>query len=145
MATALTIGAVRLAAPEKRTDFTTTPVTALAHVPPALWIKPVFNDYSFGGWLIFNGVRPFIDGRSDMYGDDHLKLYLDVDGADPAAVDKAFRRYGIAWTILLPSSALAKRLDTTPGWRRLYADKWAVVHMREDFSRPPTVAFEARR
>ena len=51
----------------------------------------MFNDYSFGGWLVFKGVRPFIDGRSDMYGDDLLKLYLDADRADPAAIGKVFR------------------------------------------------------
>jgi len=92
----------------------------------------VFNDYSFGGWLVFKGVRPFIDGRSDMYGDALLKLYLDAESGDQAAIDKAFRRYAIQWTILTPKSPIVARLDRTPGWRRLYADKWAVVQVRDD-------------
>jgi hypothetical protein len=122
----------RLATPEVRADRFAVPVTALAHVPAALRAKPVFNEYSFGGWLVFKGVRPFMDGRSDMYGDDLLKLYLDAERADPAAVAAAFRRYDIQWTILTPKSPLVKKLDATPGWRRLYADKWAVVQVRDD-------------
>jgi hypothetical protein len=141
MASALfcALAAWRVATPEVRGDSGVVPLTALAHVPPSLRAKPVFNNYSFGGWLVFKGVRPFMDGRSDMYGDDLLKLYLDVEAAVPTAVETAFRRYAIQWTILTPSSALVKRLDGTPGWRRLYADKWAVVHVR-DAPAPSTTA-----
>ena len=67
----------------------------------------MFNDYAFGGWLIFNGVRPFIDGRSDMYGDDQLDRYLEIDAPTPAGVDQTFNHYGIAWSILGPKSGLA--------------------------------------
>lgn len=122
----------RVATPEVRGDGGVVPLTALARTPAALRVKPVFNNYSFGGWLVFKGVRPFMDGRSDMYGDDLLKLYLDAEGGDPAAIDKAFRKYNVQWTILTPTSALVKALDSRPGWRRLYTDKWAVVQVRED-------------
>jgi hypothetical protein len=130
----LSLGVWRLATPEARKDRATVPVTALAHVPAALRARPVFNEYSFGGWLVFKGVRDFMDGRSDMFGDNLLKLYLDIAGGDQGAMDKAFARYGIVWTIMPPSSALVKKLDATPGWRRLYADKWAVVQVRRDAS-----------
>ena len=138
----LILGGWRLATPELRRDRETVPVTALEHVPPALRAQPVFNNYAFGGWLIFNGVRPFIDGRSDMYGDDLLKLYLDAENGYPPAVDKVLRRYGVTWTILTPSAHLVARLDATPGWRRLYADKWAVVQARSapPISAPPSPA-----
>jgi hypothetical protein len=128
----IAVAAVRLALPEVRTDRNTVPVSALKHVPPNLAAKPVFNDYSFGGWLIFNGVKPFMDGRSDMYGDDLLKLYLDVNSGHPATVSSAFQHYGIQWTILQPAAPLVALLDSTPGWHRIYADKWAVVQTRVD-------------
>jgi hypothetical protein len=73
-----------------------------------------------------------MDGRSDMYGDKLLKVYLDVAGGDPASIEKTFKRYDIQWTIMTPASGLAKALDKQPGWRRFYADKWAVVHVRQD-------------
>jgi hypothetical protein len=124
------LAAWRLATPEARIDRDTVPVTALAHVPASVRATPVFNDYSFGGWLIFNRVRPFIDGRADMYGDDFVKLYLDVDSAKPRIVDATFRRYGVAWTILSPASPLVAQVDAMPGWRRIYADKWAIVQVK---------------
>jgi hypothetical protein len=122
----------RVITPEIRGNSGVVPLTALARVPAALRARPVFNDYSFGGWLVYKGVRPFMDGRSDMYGDNLLKLYLDVAGADPGSIDKAFKRYDIQWTIVTPASALAKAMDARPGWRRFYADKWAVVHVRQN-------------
>jgi hypothetical protein len=128
----LALATWRVAIPEVRANGIAVPVTALSHVPKALLTKPVFNDYSFGGWLVFKGVRPFIDGRSDMYGDTLLRLYLDAESGDQAAIDKAFRRYNIQWTILAAKSPLVAKLDATPGWRRLYADKWAVVQARDD-------------
>jgi hypothetical protein len=122
----------RVAVPEVRGDSGVVPLTALSRVPPALRARPVFNDYSFGGWLVYQGVRPFMDGRSDMYGDKLLKTYLDVAGGDPASIDRTFRRYDIQWTIMTPASGLARAMDKRPGWRRFYADKWAVVHVRQD-------------
>ena len=126
----LGITAWRLAWHETRTDQTTVPVSALNHVPPELRGKPVFNDYSFGGWLILQGVKPFMDGRSDMYGDDLLRLYIEVNDGDRKAFNTASNRFHMQWTILAPSSPLVKVLDTMPGWHRIYADKWAVVQSR---------------
>jgi len=127
----LAVTAWRLTMPDERKDQATVPVTALAHVPPGLRSRPVFNDYGFGGWLIFQGVKPFMDGRSDMYGDDLLRTYLDVSSGKRQAFDTVIDRYGIQWTILTPSSPLVSLLDSMPGWRMIYADKWAVVHARE--------------
>ena len=45
------------------------PVTALAHMPPALAAEPLRNTYNFGSYLIFSHIRPFIGGRANMYGD----------------------------------------------------------------------------
>ena len=123
----------RVINPEIRGNSGVVPLTALSRVPAALRARPVFNDYSFGGWLVYKGVRPFMDGRSDMYGDKLLKLYLDVAGGDPASIDKAFARYDIqVGPIVTPGSGLVRVLDKRPGWRRFYADKWAVVHVRQD-------------
>lgn len=127
---AVGVGGWRLAHPVRRVDSMTTPVTALARAPAALRGRPVFNSYSFGGWLILNGVRPFIDGRADMYGDALVRLALDTEAAkDPAAALATLRRYGVVWSLTTPGSGLIAVLDRTPGWRRLYQDRWAVVQV----------------
>ena len=45
------------------------------HVPASLVHAPVLNEYAFGGYLIFNDVRPFIDSRAELYGDRFLARY----------------------------------------------------------------------
>jgi hypothetical protein len=127
----LIIALGRIALPSAPSDSRTAPVTALARVPAAIASQPVFNDYGFGGWLIFSGVRPYIDGRNDMYGDAAMREYVAVQSdASPATSDAVLRRRGVVWTILTPSSPLAARLAHANGWRRLYADPWAVVDVR---------------
>jgi hypothetical protein len=123
------IGA-RATDPVTRPDAINTPKTALEHVPAALQARPVLNTYSFGGYLIFKGVKPFIDGRADMYGDDFFSRHIRLMRGDPAEFDKAAAQYGLDWTILQPVEPLAKQMDAKPGWRRIYRDRWAVVHAR---------------
>ncbi len=115
--------------PAAKPDGPTSPVTALAHVPPALAAQPVFNDYSFGGYLIFKGVRPFIDGRADMYGDAFSGDYFRAARPDAPLFKTLLRRYGATWSILPPDSPFVPLLSQA-GWKRLYADRYAVVQQR---------------
>ncbi|MBV9994740.1 MAG: hypothetical protein JO127_05965 [Caulobacteraceae bacterium] len=118
---------LRLAIAEVRTDGPTAPIAALAHVAPELARQPVLNSYDFGGYLIFAGVRPYIDGRADMYGDDFIAAYNRTVGGDAVALDQAIARYGIRWAILTPGQPVIGALETNRGWRRIYADRYAVV------------------
>ena len=132
LAPALAIGGARLMAPIERTDGAAAPISALSAVPPELRRKPVLNDYAFGGYLIFEHVRPFIDARVELYGDPMLSLYDKLRSGDREAVENTLKRYDIAWTILAPDSRIVAALDREPGWRRLYADATAVVQVREE-------------
>ena len=117
----------RLLDTEVRVDGPTAPITALAHVPASLRLQPVLNDYNFGGYLIFSGVRPYIDGRADMYGDAFVAEDDLIQRGGQGAITRTIARYGIRWSILSPGHPLGGVLDRTPGWKRLYADKFAVV------------------
>jgi hypothetical protein len=128
----LGVAAVRLSLPLVRRDNANVPVTALARVPAALLKQPVFNEYAFGGYLIFKGVKPYVDGRADMYGDAFVQQYLAIAGGAEPTVDEAFKRWNIRWTIVSPRDGLVAVLDHKPGWRRIYADPFAVVHVRDD-------------
>lgn len=125
----LLLGA-RLSAPPPPADSVVSPASALAHVPPELARRPVLNSYDLGGYLIFRGVRTFIDGRTDMYGDAFNARYDALVQPDRAALDVAVGQYQLAWTFLQPSSPLIPLLDASPQWRRLYADRYAVIHVR---------------
>lgn len=130
-AAALLLLGVRLALPIVRVDGPSAPIAALEHVPARLRAQPVFNDYGFGGYLIARGVRPFIDGRTDMYGDTFTNAYFRAEQPDLATLEALLARWKVAWTILPPSDPVVAVLDRRPGWRRLYADRHAVVHVRD--------------
>jgi hypothetical protein len=129
-ALAMALIALRAFVPLVRTDSPTSPVAALDHVPAALRSRPVLNDYGFGGYLIFRSVRPYIDGRADLYGDAFVASYYRLTSPDPAALAGVLAGRHIDWTLLSPKSPLAPLMDAKAGWRRLYADPYAVVHVR---------------
>ncbi len=132
----LTAGALRLALPVTRSDSLNTPGRALAAAPAELIRRPVLNEYGFGGYLIFRGVRPFIDGRADMYGDAHFNRYMAATDGDDRALDAILAEHAIAWTLFPASHPIVRRLDARPGWRRLHADDAAVVHVRRPVAPP---------
>ena len=131
IAAVLAIGGLRLLTPIEPIDGVAAPISALSAVPPELRRKPVLNDYAFGGFLIFEHVRPFIDARVELYGDKMMSLYDKLRSGDHEAVESALKRYDIAWTIFAPGDRIVAALDREPGWRRLYADMTAVVHVRD--------------
>ncbi len=92
---------------------------------------PLFNDYAFGGYLIYAGLAPFIDGRGELYGARlilrHHRAVLLQDLPD---LLKLLDEYRIAATLLAPATPAVALLDRLPGWQRVYADDVAVVHKR---------------
>jgi hypothetical protein len=137
VAATLAVSAVRLLTPIEPIDGAAAPISALSAVPPELRRKPVLNDYAFGGFLIFEHVRPFIDARVELYGDPMMSLYDKLRSGDHEAIETALKRYDIAWTIFAPADRIVPVLDREPGWRRLYADATAVVHVRDAASDTP--------
>ena len=124
--------------PIVRPQSSTDPTAAIAHIPPALRRQPVLNTYSFGGPLIAAGIRPFIDGRADMYGDAFTLDYQAINTGDPARFAHAIKRFRLAWAITEKgNNELLRLIDRTPGWRRLYADDHAVIHIRDAPLGPP--------
>ena len=123
--------ALRLWLPLERSDGATTPAAALAQVPASLLHSPVLNDYAFGGYLIFNDVRPFIDSRAELYGEKFITRYAQMVRPDKPALQATLAKYRVRWTIFAADSPAAAAMDSMEGWHRLYADRWAIVHMRD--------------
>ena len=126
----LSMVGLRLAWPAGRNVAGPDLVAAIANVPDALRGQPVLNDYNFGAYLIFSGIRPFIDSRADLYGDDFLTRYTDIIHPDPVVLERTLAEYHVAWTIFFADNPVVGLLDREPGWQRIYADSTAVVHAR---------------
>jgi hypothetical protein len=107
------------------------PVAAVAELKK-LNLARVFNDYDFGGYLIANGVAPFIDGRTELYGE---KFFVDHNAASglmaPENLFRLLDEYRIEATLMRTQSAATKLLDHIDGWQKIYADEIATIHLRK--------------
>jgi hypothetical protein len=130
LALALVASLPLLLRPIIRADDRVTPATALAAAARMGLDGPVFNSEGFGGYLTFRGIPTFIDGRAELYGNAFLDHYLAAEGGSERALATLLDAYGITWTLLAPQQAAVGRLDALPGWRRVYADAVAVIHVR---------------
>ena len=112
-------------------DESSAPTQAIKAVQTAGLRGPVLNDYGWGGHLIYADIAPFIDGRADIYGDDFLKTYIEALALKESdGLEKLIKQYKVEWTLLPPGSPAITLLDHLPEWRRLYADKIAVIHVK---------------
>jgi len=128
---ALLLIAARAMMPLSPPDNEANPWKLIAAVPPELRSQPVLNGYSMGGPLILSGIRPYVDGRGDMYGDQLVVDYAHIIHGDRAAFDAAVQRWNIRWAIVPNSSRqLIGLLDRSPGWRRISADKVGAIYVR---------------
>lgn len=116
--------------PIERDGDPATPAKALKAAQAMGLTGPVFNEYQYGGYLIFKGVPTFIDGRMELYGNDFLERYLAAQRGAQAALSEVLDRYHVAWTFLNPEAGAVMQLDHLPGWRRAYADAQVVIHVK---------------
>jgi len=117
--------------PIRRGDDRITPAAALAVAKRMGLRGPVLNSEGFGGYLVFSGIPTFIDGRVELYGEDFLSRYIGAERGDESALTALLEQYGITWTLFIPEQGAVGRLDHLPGWRRVYFDDYAVIHIRE--------------
>lgn len=108
-----------------------TPAAAVAALRTAT-TGPVLNSYDFGGYLIANGIPTFIDGRTELYGAAFLRRYRNAVMLDDLNdFLRLLDEYRITATLLETDTPAIALLDRLPGWKRLYADDIAVVHVRD--------------
>lgn len=122
---AIGVGAWRL--PGLVVPNTYVPAAAVEAVKRAGITGRVFNGYDVGGYLMFAGIAPFIDGRLDMYGEPLLRRFNAL-----ADMPKLLADFDIGWTLFHPADPHVAELDRLPGWRRFHADAVAVVHVRSE-------------
>jgi hypothetical protein len=128
---ALLLVAVRAIVPLSPPESETNPWKLIASVPSELRSQPVLNNYSMGGPLILSGIRTYIDGRGDMYGDPHVLSYSRIVDGDTREFQQTVSRWNIRWAIVAErDKAMIATLDHAPGWRRIRYNKAGAVYVR---------------
>jgi len=131
IAGALLLVAVRCVIPLTPEESETNPWQLIASVPPELRSQPVINNYSMGGPLILSGIRTYVDGRGDMYGDPHVMAYARLVRGDTHELDRTVARWNIRWAIVSRGNKkIIAMLDHTPGWHRIRQNKVGIVYVR---------------
>ena len=108
------------------------PVAAVDFIEKTGNAGPIFNDYNWGGyliWKLYPGRKVFIDGRADVYGDDFIFRYVRTYEGERGWRDE-LDRFGIQTVLIQPGSALTTLLREDPGWHTIYEDHEAVVFAR---------------
>jgi len=108
------------------------PVGAVDFIAKQEAVGPIFNDYNWGGyliWKLYPGRKVFIDGRADVYGDAFIFEYLRTYGGERGWRD-TLDRFGIQTVLIQPNSALTTLLREDKGWRKVFEDEQAVVFAR---------------
>jgi hypothetical protein len=107
---------------------------------------PLFSVYAWGGyelWRLYPEYRMFMDGRTHVYGPEVLRDFLEVTNVGPrwqAVLDK----WQVQTILALRPSALRETLLAQGGWRQVFAEREAVVFVRDTDANRPLLARLAR-
>ena len=92
----------------------------------------MFNDDEFGDYLIYAAYplyKVFFDGRSDMYGERHMKKYLSVLRLENDW-QNIIEEYQIGWIFYKADSLLSRYLNERNDWKLIYADGIAHIYVK---------------
>ena len=84
---------------------------------------PIFNEYEFGGFLIFFApeYRPFVDDRCEVFGGPWLAEFVAAGAGDPSAAmakwQAEYPRFDHALT--RPGSGFDRYFERHPGWEEM--------------------------
>lgn len=92
---------------------------------------PVFNQYIYGGSLIFHGIKTFVDGRAEqLFTGDFFPDYVNSAKHDGAKLfQDLIDRNHITWTLLPVDDARNQFLEKM-GWKKAYSDDNAVIYTK---------------
>jgi len=105
------------------------PSKALSLLATPGFAKAVFTNDEWGDYLIYRlhpNTKVFIDGRSDFYGPEFGRKYLDVMSVKHDW-QQSLDRYGVDAVLLPVDSSLAGTLKESRRWRVAYDDGVAIV------------------
>ena len=91
----------------------------------------LYNAYAFGGFLIFEGIKTFVDGRSELYFNGLLKKAWDAEGdTSDAAFLSLLNEYHVTWALLVPGTEPVDKLRRSTQWKEIFQDDYSELFVR---------------
>lgn len=111
-------------------EFPAVAVSFIARTRPP---GPLMNHYNWGGyfiWKLYPEYQVFIDGRADVYGDALVNDFAATYYLRGPSWQSLLERWNIRTVALPPDAPLVMALQSTTGWRTIYADRQVVLLTR---------------
>lgn len=92
--------------------------------------KRLYNDYDYGGYLIFYDILVFIDGRADLYSSYNYSDYQKISRLSYQFVS-LLETYKFDYFITAKTSGLASYLEDNEIYEQLFQDKKTVIYKKK--------------
>ena len=108
------------------------PATALDRVPAALRQERVFNSYNLGGFLAYNNIKTFIDGRTDQLflGGFMTRVIQASSATEAGPLAALLDEYEVKWAMIRATAPEATLFPRLPGWQLLHEDPATHIYKR---------------
>jgi hypothetical protein len=96
--------------------------------------QPIFNDYAWGGyliWRLYPDYPVFIDGRADVFGEKLVEQFIEVHDGKPRWRE-LLQQYGTQTVLVERDSAIASLLNDDSRWQKVFEDKQSVILVRKE-------------
>ncbi|MEH2568904.1 hypothetical protein [Bradyrhizobium sp. AZCC 2289] len=93
----------------------------------------IYNEYDFGGYLIFRGVPTFIDGRTEMlFGDGFITENRRIVFQRPREFIGYLDKYRISIGLVAPNSFESQEFRASSNWIGVYSDDISELFVRRN-------------
>lgn len=94
--------------------------------------RKVFNDYGFGGYLIWREISVYIDGRADLYRYHHIFLsYIESPKKWNGKLTQFIEKTGADTAMVYRYSYFDRALEESSKWEKAYADDAAALYVKK--------------
>lgn len=90
----------------------------------------LYNFYDYGGYLIYNDIKVFVDGRADLYSNGVLVEYVDLYRLN-SGYEKVINKYDFDYYLVPKSSKISDYLKNNDSYELLLKDDEAILYRKK--------------
>ena len=107
-----------------------TPKGAVDYIDEHQLVGNIYNPFNMGGYLIFRGIKTFIDGRTDQLFQGFMANWFEIVMQKPAQFIGYLRDHDVSLALVSPNSLEAQELERSADWQKVYADSVSELYQR---------------